>query len=315
MKKLWLVLLALWLLATACHTKESALLDENTAISMQKTECHGTCPVYTIHVNGTGLATLEGKQHLNKIGVYQMQLSPEETEALFAPFIKANLWSFENEYTEEVTDLPTTYLTFTHKGKVKKIKDYSGAPQKLIDLENHLAGLISANAWSKADAAPVLLASNLDIKQRGEYLVTVGGCHDCHSPKVFTPQGPVPDEKRLLSGHPSDMKVASYAPEVIKDWVLFNAHNTAVAGPWGVSFSANITSDDTGIGLWKEEQFIKAMREGKYKGLDNSRPLLPPMPWPNFARMTDEDLKAVFAYLKSTKPIRNVVPAPIVPVQ
>lgn len=173
-----------------------------------------------------------------------------------------------------------------------------------------------SNATSKSkEESRIPLNNSLDLSKKGEYLVTVGGCHDCHSPKVFTAQGPVPDESRLLSGHPSDMPVASYPPGIIKDWVLFNAHNTAIAGPWGVSFSANITSDDTGVGLWKEEQFIKAMREGKYKGLDGSRPLLPPMPWPNFAKMTDEDLKAIFAYLKSTKPVRNVVPAPIPPAQ
>ena len=63
------------------------------------------------------------------------------------------------------------------------------------------------------------------------------------------------------------------------------------------------TQSETAIDLTK--------REGKYKGLDGSRPLLPPMPWPNFAQMTDEDLKAVFAYLKSTKPVRNIVPTPI----
>lgn len=86
---------------------------------------------------------------------------------------------------------------------------------------------------------------------------------------------------------------------------------TSAVGPWGMSFTANISSDETGIGNWKEEQFIKALREGKYKGLDQSRPLLPPMPWFVYKNMTDDDLRSIFAFLKSSKPVKNVVPAPI----
>jgi len=47
--------------------------------------------------------------------------------------------------------------------------------------------------------------------------------------------------------------------------------------------------------------------------MDNTRPLLPPMPWPGFAKASDEDLKAIFAYLKSTPPVENRVPAPVAP--
>lgn len=146
---------------------------------------------------------------------------------------------------------------------------------------------------------------------RGQYLVTIGGCNDCHSPKKMGPNGPEPDPGRLLSGHPQDEPLAKIDTADLKYWALFSPGLTASAGPWGVSYAANITSDETGIGLWTEEQFIKCIREGKYKGLEGSRPLLPPMPWPSFAQMTDEDLKAVFAYLKSTKPVRNIVPAPV----
>lgn len=151
--------------------------------------------------------------------------------------------------------------------------------------------------------------------KRGEYLVMVAGCHDCHSPKKMTDHGPVPDPDLLLSGHPEQMPVSAFDTVTAKNWALFNVHNTAIVGPWGISFSANLTSDATGIGNWKEEQFIKALREGKFKGLDGNRMLLPPMPWPTIGKMTDEDLKAIFAYLQSTKPIKNIVPAPIPPTE
>lgn len=74
---------------------------------------------------------------------------------------------------------------------------------------------------------------------------------------------------------------------------------TAWTGPWGISYSANLTPDETGTGNWTEEQFIRAIREGKSKGLQNGRSLLPPMPWQTLRIMKDEELKAIFAYLKN----------------
>jgi hypothetical protein len=148
---------------------------------------------------------------------------------------------------------------------------------------------------------------------RGQYLVTLMGCNDCHSPKKMGPMGPELDSAHLLSGHPSKMPLGKIDPNTLKSWVLFNHTATAIVGPWGVSFAANLTSDATGIGNWTEEQFFTAIRKGKFKGMENGRPLLPPMPWPMYAHATDEDLRAIFSYLKSTQPVENVVPAPIAP--
>lgn len=156
-----------------------------------------------------------------------------------------------------------------------------------------------------ASTAPI---SHDSLVKRGAYLVSIMGCNDCHSPKKMGPQGPYPDPDKLLSGHPSEMPIARFDTGTAKNWILFNQNLTNYVGPWGVSFSANITSDSTGIGGWTDQQFLKAIREGKYKGLDNSRPLLPPMPWQEYRNASDDDLKAIFAYLKSTKPVRNVVP-------
>jgi mono/diheme cytochrome c family protein len=146
------------------------------------------------------------------------------------------------------------------------------------------------------------------LVKRGAYLVSIMGCNDCHTPKKMGPHGPEFDTDRTLSGHPADMPVAKFDTGTAKNWILFNQILTNYVGPWGISYSANLTPDSTGIGSWTEEQFFKAIREGKYKGLDNTRPLLPPMPWQEYRKASDEDLRAVFAYLKSNKPIRNVVP-------
>ncbi len=180
-------------------------------------------------------------------------------------------------------------------------------------------GVISAALFLALCAALLVFASNqslaaktTDIK-RGEYLVTIGVCNDCHSPKIMTPQGPTPDPARLLSGEPMAVKLAAVPENLFgpdKWGGLGNNHFSAWVGPWGTSFAANLTPDnETGIGAWNEELFIKIMRTGKFMAA--GRPILPPMPWQNYARMSDQDLRAIFAYLKSLKPIRNRVPEAI----
>ncbi len=175
--------------------------------------------------------------------------------------------------------------------------------------------IISCNNQNETKAVTKSGITVDSMIHRGEYLVTIMGCDDCHTPKVFGPEGPQLDMTKRLSGHPASMPLPSVDGAHSKDWVLFNPILTAYVGPWGTSFSANLTSDETGIGNWTEQQFMKAMRQGKSKGLDNGRPLLPPMPWQNISKASDEDLHALFIYLKSTKPINNLVPAPIPPAQ
>ena len=148
---------------------------------------------------------------------------------------------------------------------------------------------------------------------KGKQLVNSLGCNDCHSPKVMTAMGPAPDPDKLLSGHPVNELLPDYDKEILKSYILMNMNGTAAVGPWGTSFAANLTPDQSGIGNWTVEQFIRAMKEGKWKGLENSRDLLPPMPWQAYGNMPDEDLKAIFAYLKSLKPVNNPVPMAIPP--
>lgn len=161
-----------------------------------------------------------------------------------------------------------------------------------------------------AAAAPAI--TEAQRIERGQYLVGITGCHDCHSPKIMGPQGPELDPARLLSGFPADRQLPP-VPANAEGWALMAMDLTAAVGPWGTSFAANITSDETGIGNWTEEQFERALRHGLYKGMEGSRPLLPPMPWQNLANLKPEDMRDMFAYLKSTKPVENVVPAPIPP--
>lgn len=153
-----------------------------------------------------------------------------------------------------------------------------------------------------------------EMIKRGAYLVNFGGCNDCHTPKVYTDMGPVPDSTKLLSGHKQELSIPRVDTSVIGPgkWYLSNGDQTAWVGPWGVSFSTNLTPDiPTGIGAWTEEIFVKAMRNGLHLGA--GRPILPPMPFMGLAGLSDEDLKSVFAYLKSIKPISNKISDPVLP--
>lgn len=149
--------------------------------------------------------------------------------------------------------------------------------------------------------------------ERGEYLVTISGCHDCHTPLKMGPNGPERDMTRMLAGHPEAL-VMPPAPQLPPGpWMgSFSATMTAWAGPWGVSFSRNLTPDkETGLGSWKAEDFIATIRMGKRLG--KGRSILPPMPIEAYQNVSDADLSAIFAYLQTIPVLRNVVPEPIAP--
>jgi mono/diheme cytochrome c family protein len=142
---------------------------------------------------------------------------------------------------------------------------------------------------------------------RGEYLVKIMGCNDCHTPMKMGPQGPEADMSRFLSGHPEEVGAVPHmmppAPYIMAGFPT----GTAYSGPWGVSYAANLTPDqNTGLGIWTEDMFVSAIRTGKHMGV--SRPIAPPMPWPAFRNASDDDLKSIYAYLRSIRPIVNHVP-------
>jgi mono/diheme cytochrome c family protein len=173
-----------------------------------------------------------------------------------------------------------------------------------------LSGCNRPPAEAPAPAAP----SAQDQVERGRMLVVGGGCHDCHTPKKLGPAGPEADMDRLLMGHPQDQgAVPPFKQDPSSPYVIhINGDLTAWSGAWGVSYAANLTPDqNTGLGIWTEDMFVSALKTGKHMG--TARPILPPMPWNWYGQLPDSDLKAIFAYLKSIKPIANRVPVPLDP--
>jgi hypothetical protein len=174
-----------------------------------------------------------------------------------------------------------------------------------------LAVIIAAVALVATKTASAPSPNVIARVERGRALVNFGGCNDCHTPLKMGPNGPEPDMTRMLSGHPQQL-VMPPPPKPSGPWMWSGAAtNTAFAGPWGVSYARNLTPDRlTGLGIWSEETFIETMRTGRHWG--KSRPILPPMPWQNLNSLPDEDLKSIYAYLRSIKAIKNEVPDPII---
>jgi mono/diheme cytochrome c family protein len=177
-----------------------------------------------------------------------------------------------------------------------------------------VAALSLAYAANVGAQATQPSADKAAVIAKGKYLVTTSGCNDCHTPWKMGDKGPEPDMSRMLSGHPQGMALPP-APTPPMPWVMTAAAtNTAWAGPWGVSFTANLTPDpETGLGKWTLRNFMETIRTGRHRG--RGREILPPMPWPMYRHFTDEDLTAIYTYLQSIPAVSNRVPEPLPPAQ
>jgi hypothetical protein len=171
--------------------------------------------------------------------------------------------------------------------------------------------LAAAAASSAIAQAP---QAGADEVARGKYIVTTSGCNDCHTPWVMTEKGPEPDMKRMLSGHPENDRLPP-PPKAAGPWIMAAAAtNTAWSGPWGISYTANLTPDpETGLGKWTEKNFRDTIRTGRHMG--RGRAILPPMPIPMYRHFTDADLSAIYAYLQSIPAVKNRVPEPTAPAE
>jgi len=176
------------------------------------------------------------------------------------------------------------------------------------------ATLITA-ALSMALGVPPSAAQAADTKQleRGRYLVTLAACNDCHTPLKMGANGPEPDMSRMLSGHPESLAMPPAPQLPAGPWMtVVSATNTAWSGPWGTSYTANLTPDaETGLGRWTLKDFKETLRSGRHLG--RGRPILPPMPVAMYRHLSDADMEAIYAYLRSVPAVKNRVPEPVAP--
>jgi hypothetical protein len=182
-----------------------------------------------------------------------------------------------------------------------------------------LSCLIACSEHTGENAATGNADSSMNVKMQyggfesqlkwGEHLVKIGGCNDCHTPKKMGPAGPEDDISLMLSGHPAQQPPAAFdSKEAAKKQLIVTQTFTSWVGPWGITYAANLTPDQTGLGNWTEARFLKALKEKKWMGLDSTRPLLPPMSMMSATIMSDDELKAIFAYLKTIPPVKNIQP-------
>jgi mono/diheme cytochrome c family protein len=146
---------------------------------------------------------------------------------------------------------------------------------------------VKPTAHSTVRSTKVRPGASESAIERGRKLAIFGGCVDCHTPGVLFG---APDFSRQLSG--SEL-----------GWT----------GPWGTSYARNLTPDlETGLGYYNEKEIILALRSGKR--LDG-KPMLPPMPWQNIATLSEADMHALVAYLKSIPPVEHKSPDALPPGQ
>lgn len=175
------------------------------------------------------------------------------------------------------------------------------------------AAIVATPSPRTARAGDLSVAAPDHKVARGQYLVTIAGCNDCHTPLKAGPDGVERDMSRMLSGHPEQLSLPPPPAPGNGPWQVTAAETfTAWSGPWGVSFTANLTPDaDTGLGRWTLRNFRDTIRSGRHLG--RGRLILPPMPIPMYQHLTDEDLEAIYSYLRTIPAVRNRVPEPLPP--
>jgi mono/diheme cytochrome c family protein len=147
--------------------------------------------------------------------------------------------------------------------------------------------------WATSAVVATLVASHGAVAQssqieRGKYLVTLGGCNDCHTPGYFLGK---PDMARYLGGSEVGFEIPNQ----------------------GVFYGPNLTPDsETGLGKWSVQEIVTAMTTGQRP---DGRALAPVMPWHAYAHLTREDSTAIAAYLKSLPPVKNKTPGPFGPAE
>lgn len=174
--------------------------------------------------------------------------------------------------------------------------------------------LYSCNSNNENTAGQTASPTQAQMVEQGKYLVEANDCIHCHTPMKMTVNGPVPDTTLYLSGVSQNavtpIEFDTTEMSLIKSGGLINFPDGAFAGAWGISFPANLTPDSTtGLGGWTSDIFIRTIRNGKYQGVQAGRDLMPPMPWPAYSKLTDEDLEAIFAYLQTIPAVHNRVPS------
>ena len=126
------MLILLGILLSFGWTKKVGSSEIELIISLQRTACFGTCPIYKIEIFSDGSGIYTGTRFVENIGVIEFSLSETQINLILTQSESIGFTNMKEEYSEPISDLPTTFIQI----KNKRIRDYIGAPKTLKNLEN-----------------------------------------------------------------------------------------------------------------------------------------------------------------------------------
>jgi hypothetical protein len=136
--------------ASAETEKKSESDTKTVVITYHRTFCFGTCPVFTLTINGeTKTATYKGERNVDKIGEFKKEITQLELTNFISAFEKHHFFDLKDSYPSAATDLPSKITTYTIDGKTKKIDDMEKAPAGLKELEKLLEDFANSEGWVK----------------------------------------------------------------------------------------------------------------------------------------------------------------------
>jgi len=121
-------------------------LPSRTVITLRQTSCLGSCPVFSLTIDGNGNVTYVGKQFVKVKGEQKFAISKNEVEELLQAFYALNYFSLKDEYTEDVRDLPSSITSLKHRGRYKQVINCVGGPIELSALEETLARIAKSRS-------------------------------------------------------------------------------------------------------------------------------------------------------------------------
>lgn len=133
----------------ACSV-QSKFAEQDVVIELERTRCMGTCPVYHIRINNDGMVLYEGKEHVARLGLYRSELPDSLFQEIIDRFQAINFYQLRDVYITNISDQPTTYITFRYEGGYKRIMDYYNAPDALRELENFIDHSLENLSFRKA---------------------------------------------------------------------------------------------------------------------------------------------------------------------
>lgn len=149
-------LLVLMTLIAGCtndgtNKPSSPVTQEEPVITLERTSCFGTCPVYSLTINGDGTVVYVGEDFVKTKGEKETTISIDAVNQLVLEFEKADYFSLNDSYTSfGISDMPSANTSISIGGKTKAIKHYLGdrsAPQQLTELENKIDEIVNSAQW------------------------------------------------------------------------------------------------------------------------------------------------------------------------